>query len=143
MAIDEYFSLRFGRLPYRSIRFHTRTIASQVNRGWAVTNFTDSKPFTRETAWHELPFHKINDSDVETRTIEEPCDYRENFYERYYPVRTADERYQQVYKAYREIAMKETDMQFIGRCGTYQYLDMDQVINQSLISAERWLASHG
>ena len=143
MAIDDYFDQRLGELPYRSIRFHTRTIASQVNRGWAVTNFTNSKPFTRETAWHELPFHKMKNSNVETRTVEEPCDYRENFYERYYPVRTADERYQQVYKAYRELAMKETDMQFIGRCGTYQYLDMDQVINQSLISAERWLASQG
>ena len=30
-------------------------------------------------------------------------------------------------------------MAFIGRCGTYQYLDMDQVINQSLASAQRWL----
>lgn len=143
MAIDDYFNLRLGELPYRSIRFHTRATASQVKRGWAVINFTDSKPFTRETAWHELPFHKIMDSNIETRTVEEPCDYRENFYERYYPVRTADERYQQIYKAYREIAMKEADMQFIGRCGTYQYLDMDQVINQSLISAERWLASQG
>jgi UDP-galactopyranose mutase len=29
-------------------------------------------------------------------------------------------------------------MDFIGRCGTYQYLDMDQVINQSLANVERW-----
>ena len=33
-------------------------------------------------------------------------------------------------------------MTFIGRCGTYQYLDMDQVINQSLAGAERWLVQH-
>lgn len=143
MAIDEYFDLRLGELPYRSIRFHTRTIASQGNRGWAVTNFTDFRPFTRETAWHELPFHKAEDSSVETRTVEEPCDYKENSYERYYPVRTADERYQKIYKKYRELATREANVQFIGRCGTYQYLDMDQVINQSLASAERWLASQG
>jgi hypothetical protein len=30
-------------------------------------------------------------------------------------------------------------MRFIGRCGTYQYLDMDQVINQSLASVRRFL----
>ena len=31
-------------------------------------------------------------------------------------------------------------MTFIGRCGTYQYLDMHQVINQSLMSADAFLA---
>jgi UDP-galactopyranose mutase len=30
-------------------------------------------------------------------------------------------------------------MTFIGRCGTYQYLDMHQVINQSLMGARRWI----
>jgi UDP-galactopyranose mutase len=38
-------------------------------------------------------------------------------------------------------AQANPDMAFIGRCGTYQYLDMDQVINQSLASARRWLAA--
>lgn len=30
-------------------------------------------------------------------------------------------------------------MGFIGRCGTYRDLDMDQVINESLSGAEKWL----
>lgn len=141
MAIDEFFEFEFGELPYRSIRFHTKMMDVRGARGWAVTNYTDSGPFTRETSWRELPFHNLNGSVTDLRTIEEPCDYKENGYERYYPVKTADERYQHVYKKYRELATKEADMQFIGRCGTYQYLDMDQVINQSLASAERWLAS--
>jgi len=34
-------------------------------------------------------------------------------------------------------------MTFIGRCGTYQYFDMDQVISQSLLRARRWLKNHG
>jgi UDP-galactopyranose mutase len=28
---------------------------------------------------------------------------------------------------------------FIGQCGTYRYLDLDQVINQSLREANEWL----
>jgi len=32
-------------------------------------------------------------------------------------------------------------MAFIGRCGTDRHLDMDQVINQSLAGARRWLDS--
>lgn len=107
-----------------------------------MTNFTDLGPFTRETAWHELPFHRAESSREETRTVEEPCDYKDNAYERYYPIKTADERYQKIYKQYRALAARKPELQFIGRCGTYQYLDMDQVINQSLLSAERWLAVH-
>jgi len=39
-------------------------------------------------------------------------------------------------------AMNEPKMTFIGRCGTYQYLDMDQVIHShSLMSGNRWRAS--
>jgi UDP-galactopyranose mutase len=59
--------------------------------------------------------------------------------ERYYPVKTADGRYQALYEKYKDLAAAEPKMEFIGRCGTYQYLDMDQVINQSLAGAERWL----
>ncbi len=63
--------------------------------------------------------------------------------ERYYPVKTADGRYQALYEKYRELAAAEPHMEFIGRCSTYQYLDMDQVINQSLAGAERCLKSGG
>jgi UDP-galactopyranose mutase len=59
--------------------------------------------------------------------------------ERYYPVKTADGRYQRLYEQYKELAAGLPNMSFIGRCGTYQYLDMDQVINQSLMSVRRWL----
>jgi len=73
--------------------------------------------------------------------VEEPCGYRDNADERYYPVRTADGRFQKLYGKYSRLAGVLPNMSFIGRCGTYQYLDMDQVINQSLAGARRWLAS--
>ena len=79
------------------------------------------------------------DTGLRTLTQEEPCDYKDNGFERYYPVKTADGRFQAIYAAYKDQADKLPGMQFIGRCGTYQYLDMDQVINQSLAGAERWL----
>jgi UDP-galactopyranose mutase len=139
MPIDEYFGFKLGELPYRSIRFHTRTEASGSIPGWSVTNFTDMEKFTRETNWDALPHHRITDTDRRTITKEEPCDYRDNVMERYYPVKTADGRFQALYEKYRELGQNETKMSFIGRCGTYQYLDMDQVINQSLAGAERWL----
>jgi UDP-galactopyranose mutase len=72
-------------------------------------------------------------------TQEEPCDYRENNFERYYPVKASDGRFDRLYQCYREYAKTENRVTFIGRCGTYQYLDMHQVINQCLAGARAWL----
>lgn len=139
MPIDEYFGFSLGELPYRSLRFHHETVEGVPAREWSVTNYTDTGRFTRETAWHVLPHHVARDTGRHTRTREEPCDYRDNDLERYYPVKTADGRYNALYEKYKALAASEPNMAFIGRCGTYQYLDMDQVINQSLMHVEKWL----
>ena len=81
-----------------------------------------------------------DDTGQATITREEPCDYRDNDLERYYPVKTADGANEAIYERYKELAAGDSErLTFIGRCGTYRYLDMDQVINQSLMSADRWL----
>lgn len=144
MPIDEYFRFEFGELPYRSIRFFNRTesLLSSSQQSWATTNFTDDCSATRETRWDILPDHVIEQTGRITITTEEPCDYRDNNLERYYPVKTADGRYQDRYGLYKKLAeSRQIPITFIGRCGTYQYLDMDQVINQSLQAARRFVAS--
>jgi UDP-galactopyranose mutase len=140
MAIDEFFDSRFGPLPYRSIRFHHRQESAEYRLGTATTiNFTDSSPLTRQTDWSLLPCHQIGSTPYKTLTVEEPCDFRENAMERYYPVKTSDARFDAVYQRYRSLALERSDMTFIGRCGTYQYLDMHQVINQSLLGVHAWI----
>lgn len=143
MAIDEYFDLAFGELPYRSIRFHTETRPRTAVTGASVVNYTDTGPFTRETRWCQLPDHEITPQAGTTVTVEEPCSYKDNNLERYYPVKTADGRYQKVYARYRDEAEQIGKLSFIGRCGTYQYLDMHQVINQSLVQCGKWIAAQG
>jgi UDP-galactopyranose mutase len=138
MPIDEYFEYRLGELPYRSIRFHHR-YSEDAPPDVAVTNFTDDRPFTRETVWNSLPGHVIRPTGRVSVTTEEPCDYRDNGMERYYPVRTADDRFVDIYRRYKALAAENARITFIGRCGTYQYLDMDQVINQSLQQVRAWL----
>ncbi|HEY1414118.1 MAG TPA: FAD-dependent oxidoreductase [Rhodopila sp.] len=143
MAIDEYFDYRLGDLPYRSLRFHQRTVTEWDDQPCSVRNYTDNGKFTREAWWHCLPNHLVAETGRRTITVEEPCDYRDNDNERYYPVKTADGRYQALYQDYRALAQKLPNMDFIGRCGTYQYLDMDQVINQSLLGVRRWIEGRG
>jgi UDP-galactopyranose mutase len=139
MPIDEYYDFCLGELPYRSLRFYHETVEGLAPQDWSVTNYTGSERYTRETAWHALPNHVVEATGRHTRTREEPCDYRDNFFERYYPVKTADGRYTALYEKYKKMAAGEPNIAFIGRCGTYQYLDMDQVINQSLTHVEKWM----
>lgn len=139
-AIDDHFEFCFGELPYRSIRFVDETRPQSVASAWPITNFTDNGEATRETDWSMLPHHKGGGKDC-TVTREYPCDYNENGYERYYPVKTADDRFGKIYERYKALAEKDDTLFFIGRCGTYQYLDMHQVINQSMLGAEHWLRS--
>ena len=150
MPIDEFFANRFGPLPYRSIRFHHEVRAGAPAAGdprtddaapgdAATLNFTDDGPLTRETDWSVLPTQATRHGAMKTVTREEPCDYLTNSLERYYPVKTSDGRYQAVYARYKALADATPGISFIGRCGTYQYLDMHQVVNQSLAQVRTWL----
>lgn len=144
MAIDEYFDTALGPLPYRSLRFHHRTEPAAYRLGrTAQVNFTDDGPYTRESDWSLLPGHVLRDTGRKTVTLEEPCADHENGMERYYPVKTSDGAPERLYERYRELARSEGNIQFIGRCGTYRYLDMDQVINQSLQNVRAWLTGRG
>jgi UDP-galactopyranose mutase len=140
MPIDEYFEYAFGPLPYRSIRFHHRSApADRVFGPNAQVNCTDAGPYTRHVDWSLLPAHVVRATGRKTLTLDEPCDYRENAFERYYPVPDSDGRNAALYRKYRALADAQPNLRFIGRCGAYRYLDMDQVVGQSLESAHAWL----
>ena len=140
MPIDEFYDFKFGNLPYRSIKFKHLITESDNSSGHVTINYSDSSKHTRETWWHNIPGHHIKRKDLFVKTQEEPCDYKDNNYERYYPVKTSDDRFGEIYKKYRNL--KEENIEFIGRCGTYQYLDMHQVVNQSLLNVNRWIKDH-
>ncbi len=142
MAIDQYFDFQFGPLPYRSIKFHHAIVDSNTSQpGYGATiNFTDDQAYTRRTHWDRIPGHIVQEQGLRIVTTEEPCDYVDNDFERYYPVKTSDNRFGEIYKRYKNLSEQLPNITFIGRCGTYQYLDMHQVINQSLISATNWIA---
>lgn len=138
MPIDEYFGHELGRLPYRSIRFHTCTVPVPRVYPVATVNFTHEEPFTRVTEWKHLPGHGQCASHT-TLTIEEPCSDQENHFERYYPVKDLQGTNQQLYRQYR--SMSPPHMTFIGRCGMYAYLDMHQAISSALATAREFIGS--
>jgi len=139
MPIDEFYKFDLGELPYRSIRFHLSKQPVTQASAYATINYTDDSPYTRETWWHVIPGHHVRKSTTVLKTVEEPCDYRDNDLERYYPIKTQDRRYDRLYEQYAARAAQDGRIFFIGRCGTYQYLDMHQVINQSLAHVSKWM----
>ena len=139
MPIDEYFQFIYGQLPYRSIKFHHKTLPMPRVLPTSNVNFTNDGPYTRVTEWKNFPEHGKNDY-VTTLTYEEPCDYRLNDYERYYPVKDVNGENKLKYEKYKSII--RSNMTFIGRCGMYVYIDMHQAINSALAIANKFLEKH-
>lgn len=139
MPIDEYYDYKYGKLDYRSIKFHNIDFPSPKLLPVVTVNFTNKSKFTRMTEWKNLPEHGINEN-YTTITYEEPCSPQENNNERYYPVKDLIGKNRKIYLKYKKI--KNEKVEFIGRLGLYSYLDMDQCISSALKSSENFLKKH-
>lgn len=125
--IDRYYNYCYGKLDYRSLKFETEVLNEDNYQGNAVVNYTERKvPYTR------IIEHKHFEFGTQPKTVitkEYPAEYTEEN-EPYYPVN--DEKNMNLYKKYKELADKETDIIFCGRLGQYKYFDMDKVIESTL-----------
>lgn len=138
MPIDEYYNFKFGELPYRSIKFFTVDVPFEKLLPATTVNFTHAGPYTRVTEWKNIPNHGVNPY-VTTLTYEEPCDYRDNDMQRYYPVKDLDGVNRTNYLQYLNYNREnEPKMQFIGRCGMYAYLNMDEAVSSALAIAKKY-----
>ena len=121
--IDEYFDYCLGHLEYRSLKFESKVMDEQNYQGNAVVNYTDSDTaFTRVIEHKHFEFGKQDKTVV---TWEYPKKW-EIGDEPYYAVN--DNRNNELYSRYAELAEKEEKVYFGGRLGSYKYYDMDDVI---------------
>jgi UDP-galactopyranose mutase len=134
--MDEYFHYRLGRLRYRSLIFE-RFEAEGDYQGNAVINYCQEEvPYTRIsehkhfTPWEE---HEHTVCFREYSKLTEPDDVP------YYPLRLAEDK--ALLADYLHLAEAEKGVSFIGRLGTYRYLDMHVVIGESLDLARRCVDS--
>lgn len=138
--IDVWFDNMFGALPYRSIKFERIISRSNNTPPAPVINFTHTDKHTRCTVWNMLPHHNNPRGTLRLTTFEEPCSYEENNYERYYPVKDPHGKNREIYRKYSDYAKENSpNVTFLGRCGSYQYLDMDMAINQALQKTAKFI----
>lgn len=136
MPIDVYYDYEYGELPYRSLKFHTKHLDNPRLLPVPTVNFTHDEPFTRVTEWKNYPGCGGNPVKT-TLTYEEPCDYKDNNFERYYPINDVEGLNRDTYKKY--LRINNSKVTFIGRCGMYVYMDMHEVIKVSLAGVKKFL----
>lgn len=133
--IDSYFGHGEGRLAYRTLDFE-REEAEGDHQGTAVMNYCSaSVPFTRIAEHKHFAPWETHERTVffrEYSRLAGPDDTP------YYPVRLADDK--EVLGRYVGLAEQEPATTFIGRLGTYRYLDMHVVIAESLALAATCLS---
>lgn len=135
--IDAYFQHAHGRLPYRTLALETQILRDTDDyQGCAVMNYCDADvPFTRITEHkHFLPGGSYSGT-VITKEFPHDCQPWED---PYYPMRIGHAETQ--IKQYEEMASKCERTIFIGRLGTFQYLDMDKTIELSMAAVRGFIA---
>ncbi|RZA15586.1 MAG: UDP-galactopyranose mutase [Proteobacteria bacterium] len=133
--MDSYFQYKLGRMGYRSLVFDRFDGKGDV-QGNAVINYCQQEvPYTRISEHkHFAPWENHEESVCfrEFSKLAEEGDIP------YYPMRL--EKDKELLAQYMELAQAEPNLSFIGRLGTYRYLDMHVVIGESLDLAKACLS---
>ena len=126
--IDKYYNYCFGELEYRSLRFETETLNEQNYQGNAVVNYTEYEiPYTRIIEHKHFEFDSTSPKTIITREYPDTWNKEK---EPYYPIN--NDKNNDLYSRYRELADKDKKVIFGGRLGQYKYYDMDKVIIEVL-----------
>lgn len=126
--IDEYFGFRFGKLPYRSLRFEHVTLDKPWHQPVGVVNYPQTKDYTRVTEYKHLTGQEHARTAL---TYEYPSAEGDP----YYPIPRSEN--QELFKKYERLALQTSDVWFVGRLATYRYYNMDQIVGQALATFRR------
>ncbi|GHG35118.1 UDP-galactopyranose mutase [Paracoccus aerius] len=128
--LDGYFDYRLGHLGYRTLDFERFTYQGDY-QGCAVMNYGDRDvPHTRITEHKHFSPWETHEGSVcyrEYSRAAEPDDIP------YYPIRMVEEK--ELLAQYVRLAEDSQCVTFVGRLGTYRYLDMDVTIREALDTA--------
>lgn len=136
--LDAFFDHRLGRLGYRTLDFHHERGMGD-RQGCAVMNYADPDiPYTRITEHKHFAPWETHEETVVTREYSRLAGAQDI---PYYPIRLVEEK--TMLGRYLAEAQKLTGVTFMGRLGTYRYLDMDICIREALDLAGAYLAAQG
>ena len=125
--MDSWFNFDNGRLRYRTLDFSIEKHKGSF-QGCAVMNYTDeSAKFTRITEHKYFSPWEDHKKTLIYKEYSRECGPEDI---PYYPVKLVAE--QKLLKDYKKRCLREKNVTFVGRLGTYRYLDMDVTIDEAL-----------
>jgi UDP-galactopyranose mutase len=134
--IDAWFDHAEGRLGYRTLDFSTERHDGDY-QGNAVINYGNQEvPYTRISEHKHFAPWESHEKTLIYKEYSRLCDEKDT---PYYPIRLVKDKTQLA--SYVELANAERNVTFVGRLGTYRYLDMHVTIEEALNVAEKFLAS--
>lgn len=129
--IDKWFDYEYGRLPYRTLRFDKFYFDGDF-QGNAVINYCDKEiPFTRITEHKHFSPWENHEKSICFKEYSSSCKESDT---PYYPVRFAGKN--EILEKYFLKAKNEQSVSFLGRLGTFRYLDMDVTVSEALKACE-------
>jgi UDP-galactopyranose mutase len=121
--VDEFFDMRYGKLPYRSLEFKHETHNKQVFQPAPVVNYPNEHLYTRITEFKYLTGQEHSKTSIVYEFPRAEGDP-------YYPVPRPENA--EIYKKYKALADATPGVHFVGRLATYKYYNMDQCVAQAL-----------
>lgn len=129
--VDELFDCRFGRLPYRTLRFDFEHYDKPDYQGHSVVNYTVSEDYTRITEFKYLTGQK---ADSTTIVKEYPFAYTGAEGEiPYYAI--MNEENNALYRKYADLAAQIPDFHLLGRLAEYKYYNIDAMTAKAIALA--------
>lgn len=129
-TLDGYFNHQHGELTYRTLDFIKEQHPGDY-QGCAVMNYPDIEtPYTRITEHKHFSPWEQHENTIIYKEYSRLCSKRDT---PYYPVRLLDDK--TILNQYIKLAESAGNVSFVGRLGTYQYMDMDVTIKKALYAA--------
>jgi UDP-galactopyranose mutase len=131
--VDAFFDYKYGKLPYRSLRFEHVNLPKERFQAVGTVNYPNEYGYTRISEFKHITGQEHPTTSV---VYEYPCAEGDP----YYPVPRPENA--ELYRKYEAEAEATPNVTFVGRLATYRYYNMDQVVGQALAAFKRLQAAH-
>ena len=131
--IDEFFDCKYGRLPYRTLKFKFEHYDQPDFQGHSVVNYTVDEDFTRITEYKYLTGQLCVGTTI---SKEYPFAYTGKEGEiPYYAI--ANEENHALYRKYQNEAKTIQDFYLLGRLAEYKYYNIDVMVEKAIELSEK------
>ena len=128
-ALDELFGCKYGKLPYRSLRFDWKYEEINSFQGAPLVAYPQAEGYTRIVEYKKMMPHILQKGT--SYALEYPLPYnKDNEVEPYYPLLTEESKV--LYNKYLMLASDYNNLITCGRLADFKYYNMDQALQRAL-----------